>query len=235
MSGRRIGWALLLGLAAARGGMADEPRDAAARGTRQLAPALSVDLDEGVVRVDATVVLREGPLEVLLCPPDTKEHESILAADVDPRMFQLALLLAGAEPGSPARFDTDPPTPPSGQKLDIQVEYADAAGKEIRRDIREWVQQQDDAGKPEDMAAEFVFAGSRFVKLPGMSRNAFLGAEGDLVCVANFPGSIVDVAVLSSNADFALLYEAWTERIPPLGTKVRLTVRPKPTASANAD
>ena len=49
-------------------------------------------------------MLREGPLEHLLCLKGTKEHEAILATDAQPRQIHAGLLLTGAEPGHPVRF-----------------------------------------------------------------------------------------------------------------------------------
>src|SRR5690606_8325256 len=42
------------------------------------------------VWVKAEVCLREGPLEVFLCRKGTKEHESVVAADLDARMIHAA-------------------------------------------------------------------------------------------------------------------------------------------------
>ena len=61
-------------------------------------------------------MLREGPLEHLLCLKGTKEHEAILATDAQPRQIHAGLLLTGAEPGHPVRFlpkFEPPPAPPS--------------------------------------------------------------------------------------------------------------------------
>jgi hypothetical protein len=76
------------------------------------------------------------------------------------------------------------------------------------------------------MTADFVFAGSRFIRIPGENRARWLGDEGDLVCVSNFPGSVIDVSIKSDSADASRLFEAWTERIPPKGTKVRVYFKP---------
>src|SRR5262245_50045743 len=56
------------------------------------------------VRIAAEVCFREGPLELLLCRKNTKEHEAILSADVDARDIHKALLAAGAKAGSPVKF-----------------------------------------------------------------------------------------------------------------------------------
>lgn len=188
-------------------------------GIQKLTPSLRVDYDKERLILDAEVVLRKGPLELLLCPKGTKEHEAILAATVNPQHFHFALLLIGAKPGSPARFN--PFRPPHGQRLKITLETADGA-KQTIVDARQWI--RDDKGKPLD--ADFVFAGSRFYKPPGLGRPIYMGNDGDLVCIVNFPGSVVDIARESSKDNASLIYEAWTERIPPEGTKVRVIFEP---------
>lgn len=207
----------------------DDPAKAGAKasqpaptGTRQLSPSLAVDFDKRQLVLEAEVVLREGPLELLLCPKRTKEHESILAAEVNPRHFQLALLMLGAEPGRPALFD---PVykPPTGQRIDIRIEYV-VAGQKKSVDAREWIR---DGKHNKALDADFVFTGSRFQRLPGTDKPVWLGADGDLICVSNFPGSVVDIAVKSSNANADRMFEAWTERIPERGSKVRAIFRPR--------
>ena len=60
---------------------------------------LEVQGKERRVRVQAEVCLREGLLEQLMTRKGTKEHEAILAANIDVRELHFALTLAGAEPG----------------------------------------------------------------------------------------------------------------------------------------
>ena len=43
-------------------------------------------------------------LECLLCRKNTKEYESLLATDADASVIHAALLVAGAEPGSPVQY-----------------------------------------------------------------------------------------------------------------------------------
>lgn len=202
------------------GGATPEKPAAPPTGTRQITPTLLVDFDKREVVLDAEVVLREGPLELLICPKRTKEHESILAADIVPKTFHLSLLLAGFKPGRPAEFD--PYKPPIGEPLDVQVEY-EVEGKLKRVDAREWIRNVR-TGKP--LEAGFVFAGSRFFKIPGETRAVWQGDDGDMVCVTNFPGSIIDIAMQSSTDNANLAFEAWTDRIPPRGTKVRVYFKP---------
>jgi hypothetical protein len=212
------------GLAAAEGPGESEPPAAKGR-IVEFSPSLRLDLENKEVVVDAEVALTEGPLELLLCPRRTKEHESILAADVDPRAFYVALNQI-AEPGSPVQYEPEF-APPKGQAVRIEVEW-EHAGKVHRCDARRWIRQA--AENPKDvreLSADFVFAGSRFVRAPGQSRLQWLGDEGYLVCVSNFPGAIVDVSMKSDSSNAALLFEAWTDRIPPKGTKVRVSIRPE--------
>src|SRR5438874_465147 len=57
--------------------------------------------DKRSVQIESVVCLREGALEQLVTRKGTKEHEAILAAEIDGRDVHKALLLAGAEVGSP--------------------------------------------------------------------------------------------------------------------------------------
>src|SRR6476469_7106107 len=57
------------------------------------------------VRVQAEVCFREGPLEMFLCRTNTKEHESVVHADIDARHVHAGLLAAKAKAGSPVQFE----------------------------------------------------------------------------------------------------------------------------------
>src|SRR5262249_15014283 len=64
-------------------------------------------------------------------------------------------------------------------------------------------------------------------------RKYYLANQGDVFCVANFEAALLDLPVKSpaSSAE-GLLYEAFTERIPPLGTAVSVILGPGPAAKA---
>src|SRR5262245_8416505 len=87
---------------------------------RPLARSLWFDPREKQLVVKARVVLREGPLEHLLCLKGTKEHEAILATDAPPRQIHAGLLLTGAEPGHPVRF-VPKFEPPAGTPVAIEL------------------------------------------------------------------------------------------------------------------
>ncbi|HUG89318.1 MAG TPA: YdjY domain-containing protein [Planctomycetaceae bacterium] len=76
------------------------------------------------------------------------------------------------------------------------------------------------------MKADFVFAGSSFY-VDEEGQRFYQAESGDVICVANFPTALIDVAVASTaSGEDNLLFESWTERIPPLGTEVIVELVP---------
>jgi hypothetical protein len=71
-----------------------------------------------------------------------------------------------------------------------------------------------------------VFAGSGFRVNESTGEKRYLGEEGNLICVSNFPDAVLDIPVESSSANAALLFEAFTDRIPPVGTPVTIVLVP---------
>jgi len=83
---------------------------------------LEIQGDARRIRVAAEVCFREGALEMLMCRKNTKEHESLLRADIDARQLHAALLLAGAKAGSPVRYEPKY-APASGTTIKVTLEY----------------------------------------------------------------------------------------------------------------
>ncbi len=77
-----------------------------------------------------------------------------------------------------------------------------------------------------EMKAQWVFAGSGFFQDEKTGEKYYQGEAGDLICVANFPSSVLDIDVESSSSNDGLLFEAYTDRIPPVGTKVDIELVP---------
>lgn len=75
--------------------------------------------------------------------------------------------------------------------------------------------------------AAWVFAGSHFDTDPDTGKKYYLAESGDLICVANFSSATIDLSIPSSAANDDLLYEAYTERIPAVGTPVTLELKPR--------
>ena len=72
-----------------------------------------------------------------------------------------------------------------------------------------------------------MFAGSGFSVDEQTGKRTYNAEHGDVICVANFPTSMIDVAAESSNSgEASLLFEPWLERVPKLGTEVTVELIP---------
>src|SRR5262249_44494132 len=129
---------------------------------KPLGPSLWFDPKGRTLVLRARVVLREGPLEHLLCLKGTKEHEAILATPLappaPPRRTPARLPPPAAEPAPPA---PSPPKsdPPAGTPIAIELVW-DEGGNPRRADARSWVL---DERKKTPLATDWVFAGSGIV------------------------------------------------------------------------
>jgi hypothetical protein len=179
------------------------------------------------VLVSAQVCLRKGQLEHFMTRKGQKEHEAIVAADIDARKLHQALILAGAEPGSPVQFEPRF-RPPTGSLIQVSVIYTDKGVKKVVP-ARSWIR-NGKTGK--ELDTDWVFAGSMLVENPldPSAPKRYLANDGDVICVANFPAALLDVPFRSAAAWSERFFEAWTERIPELDTKVvvALEVLPVP-------
>jgi len=173
----------------------------------------------------ARVVLREGYLEHLMCSKGTKEHEAILATDAVPQQIHAGLLLTGAEPGHPVQF-VPKFEPPTGSAIAIELLWSQD-GKIHKSDARQWVKDEKNA----PLARDWVFAGSQFYEDPTTKQQRYAADEGDLITVANFGSSILDLPIESSANDTDRVFSTNTEKIPSLGTEVFLSFSPRPVKS----
>lgn len=185
---------------------------------------LWVDRQTARVYVDGYVTLREGFPEMFACPVGTKEHESIVATLARSQEVHTALLAAGATPGSPVQYDPQF-VPPSGQAIRVWVSWRDADGEFRLADARDWVQ---DSQSGENLQENWVFGGSGFWQDPADGNEYYMAESGDMICVSNFSSAMLDVPFRSSADADSLLFVPATERLPALGTPVRLVLAPIP-------
>lgn len=181
-----------------------------------------LDAKRKLVIVDGEVCLREGQLEMFACPRNTKEYESVVVVDALPGLIHHALVKLGAKPGSPTKFD--PYTPASGTPIDVHVVWVDDAGKQHAVRAQDWIK---DVKTGKAMDRSWVFGGSRFVKNEDNERTIYEADEGDFICVANFSTASIDIPVKSSQENSLLNFAAFTEKIPPVKTRVRLVLAPQ--------
>ena len=76
------------------------------------------------------------------------------------------------------------------------------------------------------MEADWVFAGSFFVTDEKTGEKFYQAESGDLICVANFASATLDLSATSSATNDDLMFEAFTERIPPVGTLITVELVP---------
>lgn len=146
----------------------------------QLFPHVNVNRSLKRVEIDGIVPIDchnpETPrvfLEVLVCTPDSKEHETLVMTRARAQQVHAALLAIGLTPGAPGRVEWNDRKPamvaPTGAALTVRFRV-EGSSEEI--DPLSWVSlvrkgeaarplatQAD--GSPETDAGGFVFAGSR--------------------------------------------------------------------------
>ena len=186
---------------------------------------LEVQGRERRVLVNAAVCLRQGILEQLLTRKGAKEHEAILAADIDARDIHLALTLAGAEAGNPVSFNPKF-TPPTGTVVKIFLEYQEK-GKKTRVPAQQWIRS---IKTKKDLDSDWVFAGSRLDpnQLDQAKKPYYAANIGDVICVSNFDSALLDVPFNSPKDNDDLAFEANTDRIPADKTPVLVILEPVP-------
>jgi len=183
-------------------------------------PGLRIDFARRLIEVEAVVVLRQGPLELLACGVGTREHESIVAVRPRPLHIFQALGLIGLEPGAPARYDeaAGRPVPPTGMPLRVDIRH-EWQGQSVLVSPEQWLLDANTGRPPADV--RWVFAGSRVLA------NGQFGADldGTVVCVVDFDTALIAVDALHSADNELLWLAANPDRVPPLGTPCTLVIR----------
>ncbi|MCC9608201.1 YdjY domain-containing protein [Blastopirellula sp. JC732] len=192
---------------------------------RKLSDQHPIWFDRGrkMVIADGEICLRKGTLEMFACLQGTKEHESIVSVPIKAMMLHAGLIAIGAQQGTPVKFSPEF-KPASGEEIAIYVQWKDDKGKTQIANAKDWVRK---TGTKDTLDTNWVFAGSYFWNDERNGEKVYTAESGDLVCVSNFPTATLDLPIESSQENANLSYEAFTDRIPPEGTKVRLFFVPK--------
>jgi len=191
----------------------------------ELAPHVRLDWSSRTVEIEAEVVLREGPLELFVCTPGTREHESILVTSATPTHVYQALGLIGLTHGRPVYYDEEKKQAISatGDAVEVLIRFGDQDRRRIVP-AANWLADSE-SGKPIDKV-RWVFAGSHRID------KTTLGAEldGTMICVVDFESALIAVDSLHTSENESLWLNAHTKAIPPVGTKCTILIR-----AANAD
>lgn len=189
--------------------------------------------EKKAIVLDGEICFRRGALELLVTQEGGKEHESVIKVKAAPSTIHTALLLIGGNPGSPVRFHPEYQSA-TGSIVDIEVQYNDPDGKLHTMRAQEFARK---IGGGEVLNHDWVFGGSGMRKDPATDRLVYIAdLESDFICVSNFPTATLDLTIQSPKDNANLVYEAFTENIPPKGSPVRLrlTVRPEPKQAQDA-
>jgi hypothetical protein len=178
-----------------------------------------INRDEQIVLLDGVIAQREAMLEMFACPSQTKEHESVVSVFAKSQLVHTALLAIGAKPGSPASFE--PFKPASGTTVRVYVLWFDDKGELQATIAQKWVRR---LGTQESLKFDWVFAGSKVYLDDVTKERHYLADQGELICVANFGTSLLDIVVKSEQANSSLAFDAFTSRIPKRNTPVRLVL-----------
>ncbi|MCA9236894.1 MAG: hypothetical protein KDA44_15565 [Planctomycetales bacterium] len=182
-----------------------------------------VDGAKKIVYVDGYVSLREGYLEMFACLVGTKEHESVVAVHSSAATVHAALISIGAKPGKPVEYSPKF-KPPTGDRIEVDVQWLDQKGKVHTTKAQDWVL---DARTKKPLKTDWVFAGSGFYTDPATGKKYYMAEAGDFICVSNFAEATLDLPIESSQSTDGLLFIANPDKVPELGTPIRLVLSVK--------
>lgn len=159
-------------------------------------------------------------LEMLITAPDSREHESLVVAEIKPSNLHAALLAAGFEPGAPMAIDEmGNRTPATGDELIIEVILEDT--DPVR--IESWVMRAESetplTGDP--AWTKLVFAGSSLT-----DRGYAADTDGTLAALTPFTTEVIAPAWTLS-PDAATDEPVWIanrDLVPEQGTQVRVRI-----------
>lgn len=209
-------------------------------------PGVAVNILQRSVDVDATVCLAAGPLELIVCTKNSKEHESIIAIDAKAMHIHTALLLLGAKAGNPAmRKPMDGKNgengrwidiPPSGDPVDVFLVFKNQDGKMVEHPINDFIKQSTAESEPSGANASqktikfpthtFVFAGSILAGEGTGPRHYLSDESGDVISLVTFGDELLCLSDFHSQDNSELMWEVDSTDLPPVGTKIILRLRP---------
>jgi len=184
-------------------------------------PGIVVDTKAREVRLEGTVCLQEGALELFVCGEGTREHESVIVVKAKPSHVTFALSLLGLPPGKPG-FVTEGGafSPPAGEILTVTARFKAKGGKP--QEVPAWKLLRL-SGMEEGLDRPFDWV---YVGRPEADALKAADREGTVVCISNFREAVIDVPFESTSVNASLAYEANPETVPKVGTPVELVIRP---------
>ncbi len=160
-------------------------------------------------------VLTEGALEVIVCRPDGRMHETLLCCEVLAVQVQAMLYLLGAENGARLSGGQEK----QGDLCDLFIEWQDEQGKQWREPLEKWL--IDTRTGNNLQATGWVFVGS------SVQDGVFAAdAEGNIVVNYSVGATVLDSSDPGSVEDTIHIVDGSKSR-PPAGTAVVLVIKPR--------
>jgi hypothetical protein len=176
---------------------------------------VTLDITNRSVTFAGAVNLREETVEYALVHKTGKTHESIFRTDARPQDIHMAMLLLGAKPVMTNTFGADGKARPLGDKIWAEVSWTDK-GAFVRCPIEETVLNKE-TGKPLPRG-EWIYNGSNF------SEGMFTAQrDGSIISIHIDPDALINNPRPGRENDD--LYKPNTALLPPLGTRVDITLR----------
>jgi hypothetical protein len=218
MPSRLLSVLIAAALAAGCGTPPPPPPPAPARpapGTGVQVGAVQVDPASRTVVATGFVNMVEGPVELLICGPAGKRHESVFVMQARPADLQTALLLVGAKQGPPMKQRGE--GPPQGSNVRLEVEWLEN-GRPVRRDGGSFL--RDVATSNTLRGCDWVFTGSVFEDGDFMA-----AAEESYVASYWDPWAVVNLGAPEGADDEILVVHQ--PALPPLHTAVTFFIQPR--------
>jgi hypothetical protein len=207
----------------------------------ELFPSVRADITGRLIELDGIVPINchdpatpDVYLELMVCSPDTREHESLVMTRAKPSHLHAALLAIGLKPGQPGSWKVEAgklvPLPPTGDPLAITASYRATDGSEVTCPIADWVitAETHQPFVPRDaFAPRWLFAGSVFVTRRGNEVYDADGA-GTVIGLTTFGSEVVawrDTISPEASIDTPD-WIADAKKVPPAGTPVIVRIRP---------
>ena len=181
-----------------------------------------LDIKGKQVFVGGRISIHEGMLEMFACPMKTKDHESIVATISNAEIIHAGLLASGAIAGRPTRWMPEF-VPAFGPKCEMKLIWQDDEGRHDMRAQELIIDLMTD----KSLESDWVFCGSKVWTNPeDASQREYFADQGELISISNFPTSMIDLNIESSDANAGLRFQANNEKIPAPGTPVLICIKP---------
>lgn len=179
-----------------------------------------IDIKNKQVILQGEVCAANYALEFFATYPN-RSYEAVLSVNVQPSVVHTGLLAVGAKEGHPATFQPKF-SPPTGTEVAIEVRWKGADGKTQSAPAQQWIR---NIKTKKALDTNWVFAGSVFTT-DETGHRSYWADSGELICVLNLPGAMLDLPMRSDGALEARIFEAFTEHLPPQDTPVTIVLKP---------